>query len=118
MHTSVPPPLPPQSAPRFRTTVHGTVFCGRTAQLDAVRAGDDLLLLPGPPIDDSPGVWVHRQGGEVLGHLPPEIESWLTPWMLGGGRATARAVRVSGQDVPSWRRLLIEVQCQVEDEQR
>jgi hypothetical protein len=47
----------------------------------------------------------------VLGHLPPEIEAWLTPWMLRGGRATARALRVRGDDVPSWRRLLIEVRC-------
>lgn len=111
MHSRVPPPLPPRSAPRFRTTVHGTVFCERSAQLERVHAGDELLLLPGPPIDDEPGVWVHRQGGELLGHLPPEIEAWLTPWLLRGGRATARAVRVSGDDTPSWRRLLIEVCC-------
>jgi hypothetical protein len=88
------------------------VFCERAAQLGSVRAGDELLILPGPPIDDAPGVWVHRQGGELLGHLPPEIEAWLTPWLLRGGRATARAVRVSGLEVPSWRRLLIEVVCE------
>jgi hypothetical protein len=81
------------------------------SKLDRVRAGDELLLLPGPPIDDDPGVWVHLLDGDLVGHLPPEIEAWLTPWMLRGGRARARAVRVSGQDVPSWRRLLIEVNC-------
>jgi len=87
------------------------VFCGRSAQLEQVRAGDELVLLPGPPVDDHPGIWVHRLGGALIGHLPPEIEAWLTPWMLRGGHATARAVRVSGEDVPSWRRLLIEVDC-------
>jgi len=111
MPTSVPPPLPPQSAPRFLTTVHGTVFGDRARLLQRVHEGDELLLLPGPPIDDEPGVWVHLPGGDLIGHLPPEIEAWLSPWMLSGGRATARAVRVSGRDTPSWRRLLIEVSC-------
>lgn len=111
MPTSVPPPLPPQSAPRFRTTVHGTVFGDRTRLLSKVHEGDELLLLPGPPVEDEPGVWVHLPGGDLIGHLPPEIEAWLSPWMLRGGRATARAVRVSGEDTPSWRRLLIEVMC-------
>ncbi len=106
-----PPPLPPRSAPCFRATVHGTVFGQRSAKLSGIRAGDELLLLPGPPLDDAPGVWVHLPGGDLVGHLPPEIEAWLSPWLLRGGRATARALRVSGTDVPSWRRLLIEVHC-------
>lgn len=105
-HT-LPPSLGPPS--RFRVTVHGTVFNGRARHLDRLNAGDTLLLVPDPPIDNAPGVWVHLADGDVLGHLPPEIEAWLGPWMARGGRATARAVRVSGDDVPSWRRLLIEV---------
>ncbi|MGD8278421.1 MAG: hypothetical protein PVH00_10365 [Gemmatimonadota bacterium] len=92
--------------------MHGTVFGERTEHLQRVSAGDDLLLLPGLPIEDEPGVWVHLPGGELLGHLPPEIEAWLSPWLLRGGRAEARAIRVSGTDVPSWRRLLIEVHCE------
>lgn len=64
-------------------------------------------------MDDEPGVWVHLPGGELLGHLPPEIEAWLSPWMLRGGRATSQALRVSGEDVPSWRRLLIEVRLEI-----
>jgi hypothetical protein len=91
--------------------VHGTVFGDRTANLARVHEGDELLLIPGPPLDDEPGVWVHLPGGDLLGHLPPEIERWLSPWMLRGGHATARAVKVCGLDVPSWRRLLIEVRC-------
>jgi hypothetical protein len=106
-----PPPLPPRSPSRFRATVHGTVFAERSKHLDTLHAGDELLLLPGPPIDDHPGIWVHLPSGDLVGHLPPEIETWMAPWMLRGGGATARAVRVSGEDVPSWRRLLIEVVC-------
>ncbi|HSJ08762.1 MAG TPA: hypothetical protein VK928_02585 [Longimicrobiales bacterium] len=89
--------------------MHGTIFGERSALLDSLRAGDEVLLIPGPPVDDDPGIWVHTRGGDVIGHLPPEIEYWLTPWMLRGGRAAARAVRVSGSDTPSWRRVLIEV---------
>jgi hypothetical protein len=109
MSRPAPPPLPADRPDHFRTTVHGTVFCDRSRALEQVRAGDELLLIPGPPTDDEPGVWVHVPGGEVIGHLPPEIEKWLTPWMLRGGSATARAVRVRGADTPSFRRLLIEV---------
>jgi hypothetical protein len=112
MSATAPPPRPRHPPEWFRTTVHGTVFGERTEHLQRVSAGDDLLLLPGLPIEDEPGVWVHLPGGELLGHLPPEIEAWLSPWLLRGGRAEARAIRVSGTDVPSWRRLLIEVHCE------
>jgi hypothetical protein len=105
------PPLPQERPARFYTTVHGTVFGERSTHVDALRAGDEVMLLPDPPVTDDPGVWVHGRDGVLLGHLPPEIEVWLAPWMLRGGSATARAVRVSGPDVPSWRRLLIEVSC-------
>lgn len=107
----VAPPLPAEYPERFVATVHGTVFCGRSEQVDALKAGDELVLLPGPPLDDEPGVWVHGRDGAIVGHLPPEIELWLAPWMQRGGSATARAIRVSGADVPSWRRLVIEVRC-------
>ncbi|MGH7501888.1 MAG: hypothetical protein ACREL7_09040 [Longimicrobiales bacterium] len=83
--------------------------------MSRIRAGDSLLILPGPPCDDTPGTWVHMPDGELIGHLPPEIESWLTPWLLRGGHATARALRVGSADEPSWRRLLIEVRCGEED---
>lgn len=105
------PPLPAPYPERFLATVHGTVFCDRAEQVDALKAGDELVLLPGPPVTDDPGVWVHAPDGAIVGHLPPEIELWLCPWMLRGGSATARAVRVSGSETPSWRRLLIEVRC-------
>jgi hypothetical protein len=110
MDHRAPPPLPPERPPCFRATVHGTVFCERAAHLDRLKPGDEVLLIPGPPVDDDPGIWVHMPGGDVIGHLPPEIENWLAPWMLRGGSARARAVRVSGSDTPSWRRVLLEVE--------
>ncbi len=91
--------------------MHGTVFCDRSRQVDRLRPGEEVLLLPDPPGTDDPAVWVHHREGDLIGHLPPEIQRWLVPWMRSGGRATARTVRVEGEDAPSWRRLLIEVSC-------
>ena len=100
--------LPPAC---FRATVHGTVFCERGRQVARLNPGDDLLLLPDPPSEEPSAVWVHHPDGDVIGHLPPEIGALLAPWMRSGGRATAKALRVGGDEVPSWRRLLIEVRC-------
>lgn len=109
MHAT--PPFPRNQPANFRATVHGTVFGSRAEVVDLLAEGEELLILPGPPTDEEPGVWVHRCGGDVVGHLPPEIEFWLAPWLLRGGCARARAIRVRGQDVPSWRRVVIEVDC-------
>lgn len=95
----------------FRTTVHGTVFGRRASHLEELEAGDRLLLIPDPPGEEEPAVWVHLPEGDPVGHLPPEINAWLAPWMLRGGAASAIAVRVSGADTPSWKRLLIQVMC-------
>lgn len=105
------PPFPEGHPRRFRSTVHGTVFAGRDRYLDRMHAGDEVHLIPDPPCQDPPEVWVHLTSGEPLGHLPPEISRWLWPWMRGGGGAHARASRVHGTDVPSWRRLVVEVSC-------
>lgn len=95
----------------FRATVHGTVFGTRSEHLDELAEGDHLLLIPDPPGEDDPAVWVHLPTGDPVGHLPPEIGSWLAPWLLRGGAASATALRVGGSDVPSWKRLVIEVRC-------
>ena len=100
----------------FRTTVHGTVFARRTQTLRAATAGDQLLLIPDPPDATEPAVWVHLSGGDPVGHLPPEINAWLAPWMLRGGAASATVIRVGGSEVPSWKRLLIEVRCRARGE--
>jgi hypothetical protein len=105
------PPFPNGQPRRFRSTVHGTVFAGRDRHLDRMRPGDRVVLIPDPPGQDDPEVWVHLESGDPVGHLPPEISSWLAPWMRRGGSARALALRVDGSDVPSWRRLLLEVSC-------
>ena len=95
----------------FRTTVHGIVFGRRASGLESLAIGDPLILIPDPPDAPEPAVWVHLPGGDPLGHMPPEISSWLAPHMLSGGSASATALRIGGDDVPSWKRLLIEVRC-------
>jgi len=105
------PALPPGQPPKFRTTVHGTVFGERAGHLAEIKAGQPLLLIPDPPDAEEPAVWVHLPSGDPVGHLPPEIGAWLAPWLLQGGRASAVAVRVRGAGEPSWKRLLIEVRC-------
>lgn len=106
-----PPQLPVGQPPVFRATVHGTVFGERAAHLDDLAVGDSLLLIPDPPGEEEPAVWVHLPGGDPVGHLPPEINAWLAPWMLHGGAASATTLRVGGTEVPSWKRLVIEVRC-------
>jgi hypothetical protein len=102
----------PGGRPRsFRTTILGTVFGSRSSHLDRLADGAPLLLIPDPPGEEEPAVWVHLVEGEPVGHLPPEISAWLAPWLLSGGVASARALRVRGDDVPSWKRLLVEVSC-------
>lgn len=111
-----PPPLPAGRPTTFRATVHGTVFAGRERLLDELDPGDDLVLIPDPPGQDDPQVWVHLMAGDPLGHLPPEIGAWLAPWMRAGGRPWVRVLRVHDAETPSWRRLLVEVGCGVERE--
>jgi hypothetical protein len=91
--------------------VHGTVFAGRDRFEERLSEGERLRLVADPPVQNEPEVWVHLESGEPIGHLPPEIGRWLWPWLSLGGVAEARAVRVRGADVPSWRRLLLEVSC-------
>ena len=105
------PPFPDGRPRSFRATVHGTVFADRDRHLDQIQDGDALKLMPDPPIEENPEVWVHLPSGDPVGHLPPEIGEWLAPWMLEGGAARATALRVRGEDTPSWRRLLLEVSC-------
>jgi hypothetical protein len=105
------PPFPDQRPHRFRATVHGIAFAGRDRHLTNLRPGDSLLVIPDPPGEEEPGVWIHLDSGEPIGHLPPEIAEWLWPWLARGGAAVARACAVHGLDVPTWRRLVVEVTC-------
>lgn len=103
--------LPPSAASVFRATVHGLAFADRNRHLNRVRSGEPLVLVPDPPGSKIEQVWVHLRGGDVVGHLPNEICSWLGPWMRRGGRARVRPLRVGDETVPSWKRLLVEVTC-------
>jgi hypothetical protein len=106
------PDMPTVPAPYtdcFHTPVLGTIFARRTEVVHRLHVGDRLILVPDPPGTDIPAVWVHAPGGDVIGHLPLQIAAWLAPWMLAGGRAQATVDKVSGDEVESWRRLLIEV---------
>ena len=103
------PSFPDHRPQRFRATVHGIAFAGRDRHLATIREGDALLVIPDPPGAKEPGVWIHLDTGEPVGHLPPEIAAWLWPWLAAGGSAVARAAAVHGGDVPTWRRLVVEV---------
>ncbi len=108
----LPPPFPAGQPTCFRSTVHGTVFADRSRHLESMSDGDRLELIPDPPVNEEPEVWVHLESGDPIGHLPPEIARWLWPWLRGGGVARATALRVRGAEVPSWRRVVLEVVCQ------
>lgn len=105
------PPFPTGQPPHFRATVHGIVFAGRERHVEHLHDGDEVRLVADPPVQDDPEVWVHTKSGEPIGHLPPDVSWWLWPWLASGGVATAVLLRVRGAEVPSWRRLLLEVSC-------
>ena len=98
------PPFPEGQPSRFRATVHGTVFAGRDRFVEGLCDGDEVRLVADPPMKDEPGGLVHLD-------LSPDIAGWLWPWLIHGGVAKARLLRVRGDDVPSWRRLVLEVSC-------
>ena len=95
----------------FQTAVYGTVFGNRATVVRRLRPGDSLILVPDPPGIDDPSVWVHAPGGDVVGHLSPDLSSWLVPWMLAGNRTRAVVATVGGSNVASWKRLVISVTC-------
>jgi hypothetical protein len=104
------PAILPETS-EFRVPVYGTVFGNRSAVVRRLSVGDELILVPDPPGIDDPSVWVHASGGDVVGHLSAELNSWLVPWMLAGHRCRAAVAQVGGAEVASWKRLIIEVRC-------
>jgi len=121
----VPSILP--DTPQFAVPVYGTIFAERSLAVQRLQGGDQLILVPDPPgidepieadtdgeramarVVEQPKVWVHATGGDVLGHLSPDINGWLVPRMLAGARyaATVRSVGAPGE--ASWKRLVIDV---------
>lgn len=97
-------------ARQFETAVYGTIFAGRSAAVARLHTGDALILVPDPEEVHPPNVWVHAPGGDVLGHLAPDINKWLAPHMLDGARYRANVVTIGAADTESWRRLIIHVE--------
>jgi hypothetical protein len=102
--------IPPGSR-EFSTPVYGTVFGGRSSVLQRLKPGDRLILVPDPSGIANPHVWVHAPGGDVIGHLSPDVNSWLVSWMLAGERYGAEVTHVGGNNEASWKRLVITVRC-------
>ena len=96
-------------AEEFSTPVYGTVFGRRTEVVRRLNEGDHLILVPDPPGTNPPAVWVHARGGDVVGHLSPDVSSWLAPLMFSGSCYGGQVVDVRGEDVASWKRLVITV---------
>jgi len=97
------------SDPEFTTPVYGTVFARRSEVVHRLHAGDPLILVPDPPDAEPAHVWVHAPGGDVVGHLSPDVNGWLAPTMFNGARYGAEVTDVRGDDVESWKRLVITV---------
>jgi len=95
--------------PRFETPVYGTVFAARASVVQRLKEGDHLILVPDPPGVDEPSVWVHAPGGDVVGHLSPDVNAWMAPRMIRGTRYAAEVSSVGAPDTESWKRLVIEV---------
>jgi hypothetical protein len=96
---------------RFETPVYGTVFASRSAALARLSVGDRLLLVPDPEGVDNASVWVHAAGGDVVGHLAPDINRWMVGRMLRGARYTAHVVSLGAPGTESWKRLIISVRA-------
>src|SRR5688572_7095606 len=96
-------------APSFETPVYGTVFGERARVVHRLREGDRLILVPDPPGVEQPSVWVHAMGGDVVGHLSPDVNRWLAPRMMEGARYGARVRSIGDPGTESWKRLVIAV---------
>ena len=96
-------------ARHFDAPVYGTIFAGRAEVVRRLAAGDPLILVPDPPGVVNPSVWVHAPGGDVVGHLAPDINRWMVGEMLAGARYAATVQAVAGTGTESWRKLVISV---------
>ena len=95
--------------PNFETPVYGTVFGERARVVQRLKEGDQLILVPDQPGVDEPSVWVHAPGGDVVGHLSPDVTRWLAPRMIEGARYGARVRSIGDPGTESWKRLVISV---------
>lgn len=103
--------LPMPHTQHFSTALRGSIFGRRAEIARRLQTGDTLVLIPDPPGVDEPAVWVHVRGGDVVGHLAPDVNAWLVPWLLEGGRCHATVAKVNSEETASWKRIILDVQC-------
>lgn len=99
----------PGCAREFRCTVHGLCFENRWRKLEAIHAGDPLILErePDNPIG-ADAILVQTQGDGTIGYVPRTISRWLAPIMDAGYRPEASVIKVRS-DCPYYESLLISV---------
>lgn len=102
----------PGRARDFRCTVHGICFDNRYRLLEAVHAGDTLVLRREP--DNAIGadaILVLTEDIETLGYVPRTISCWLAPLMDSGYRTAAEVLKIR-RACPYYEKLLIRVRVQ------
>ncbi len=81
----------------------------RRTAVQRLNCGDRLILVPDPDGVENPSVWVHAIGGDVIGHLSPDVNRWLVPKMLDGARYSAVVKELGANEAESWKRLVITI---------
>ena len=99
----------PDSAREFRCTVHGLCFDNRYLLLEAIHAGDPLVLRREPyNAIGGDAIQVQTAATQTIGYVPRTISRWLAPIMDSGHHAVASVVKVRS-NCPFYERLVIEV---------
>jgi len=99
----------PVRAREFRCTVHGLCFDGRWRLLDALNAGDSLVLRREPEnAIGADAIAVETPDTDMVGYVPREISRWLAPLMDSGYEARASVLKVRS-GCPYYERLVIQV---------
>ncbi len=99
----------PECAREFRCTVHGLCFENRWRKLDAIHAGDPLILQREPDNDiGADAILVQTPEEGTIGYVPRTISRWLAPLMDAGYRPEASVIKVRS-GCPYYERLLINV---------
>ena len=95
----------------FSTALRGSIFGHRAEIAKRLRAGDSLILVPDPPGVDEPAVGVHVRGGDLVGHLAPDVNAWLVPLLRDGGCCQATVAKINSEETESWKRIIIDIRC-------
>ena len=99
----------PECAREFRCTVHGLCFENRWRKLEAIHAGDSLILQREPDNDiGADAILVQAPEAGTIGYVPRTISRWLAPLMDAGYQPEASVIKVRS-GCPYYERLLINV---------